>query len=302
MFGSERLMLIASSSLDRTPAFDRAAALAKAKDATLHIVAFDFVEGLATAGMVHEKALWQMREAYLQRHRDWLEEQAVTLRQTGVSVTVEAAWARLPLDEIMVHIRELNPSLVIKDLAHESWLTRALFTSLDLRLLHECAVPLHLVSRVVHAMPRKVLVAVDAFRLEDQFEDFNATIILAAEKLAAQCDAQLHLLYVHDFSSVLAGQGEIAFGLSTTESVYDAQEAAFDALADRFGVPRERRHFLTGTPARKIVAFAESQAIDVIVMGTVHRDHLTNLLGRTTEHVAYHMPCSLLAINPRQPG
>ena len=65
MVDSKRLMLIASPIMHRTPAFDRAGALAKAMDAPLHIVAFDYVDGLATAGLVNEKALAEMREGYV---------------------------------------------------------------------------------------------------------------------------------------------------------------------------------------------------------------------------------------------
>ena len=50
----QRLLLIASPLMRRTPVYDRAAALAKAKGRALHIVAFDYVEGLATPGLVNE--------------------------------------------------------------------------------------------------------------------------------------------------------------------------------------------------------------------------------------------------------
>ncbi len=55
MSGQARFMLVASPLMEHSPAFDRAAALAKAEDAALHIVAFDYLEGLATAGLVNEK-------------------------------------------------------------------------------------------------------------------------------------------------------------------------------------------------------------------------------------------------------
>nr|GFC45722.1 hypothetical protein [Tanacetum cinerariifolium] len=122
-------------------------------------------------------------------------------------VTTEVVWVMRAFTEIMVHIRELNPSMVIKDLEHESWITRAMFTSLDLRLLHGCPVPLHLVSHPMHAKPRKVLAAVDPFRPHEQFDDINGEIITAAEKLAAQCGAELHLLYAYDLSYVFASGG-----------------------------------------------------------------------------------------------
>lgn len=56
MTNPQRLLLIASPLMRRTPVYDRAAALAKAKGMPLHIVAFDYLEGLATAGLVNEQA------------------------------------------------------------------------------------------------------------------------------------------------------------------------------------------------------------------------------------------------------
>ena len=75
MFRLKRILLIAPAEMTRTPAFDRAQALARVSGALLHIVAFDYLEGLATAGMVNEQALEQMRLGYVERHRQWLEDQ-----------------------------------------------------------------------------------------------------------------------------------------------------------------------------------------------------------------------------------
>ncbi|MGV8918852.1 MAG: universal stress protein [Pseudomonas sp.] len=301
MYDTERLLLIATPLMTRTPAFDRAAALAKAQGAALHIVAFDYVDGLATAGMVNERALAEMREGYVLRHEKWLEEQAGAMHHWGITVTSEVVWVERPLEEILVHIKEMKPSMVIKDLVQESWLTRVLFTSLDLRLLHDCPVPLHLVTQVEHELPRKIVVAVDPFLPEEQFEQFNEKLIMAAEKLAEQCDAELHLLYAYDLSAIYMANAGFDFSGNVSQSLYEVEEGAFQQLADAFHVPAERRHLLMGRPERVIDDFARAQSVDVIVMGTVHRNRISQkLLGSTTEQVANHMPCSLLAINPLQ--
>lgn len=46
MTDQSRFMLVVSPLMEHSPAFDRAAALAKAAGAALHIVAFDYLEGL----------------------------------------------------------------------------------------------------------------------------------------------------------------------------------------------------------------------------------------------------------------
>jgi len=302
MSDSDRLMLIAPSQLKKTPAFARAQALAKAQDLPLHIVAFDYVDSIATAGLVNERALEDMREGYLDRHREWLEQLALPMRHAGIHVTTEVLWVQRPLDELMEHIRELQPSLVIKDLEHESWLTRILFTSLDVRLLHDSPVPLHLVADVEHPLPRRIVAAVDPFRPEEQYEGLNESIIAAANKLATQCNAELHLLYAYDLSYIFAAGGDMDFTSEILESVYATEWEAFDLLASRFGVPDDRKHMVLGSPAKVITTFARSEAVDITVMGTVHRGPGRKWLGSTTEQVAHHLQGSLLAVNPRQIG
>lgn len=152
-----RFMLVASPLMENSPAFDRAAALAKASDASLHIVAFDYLEGLATAGMVNEQALEQMRLGYVERHRQWLEDQARPLRKIGVHVTTEVVWVERPLQEILIHLKEQPMAALIKGLEHESLLSRLMFTPLDIHLLRECPVPLHFVSNMRHALPHKIV-------------------------------------------------------------------------------------------------------------------------------------------------
>jgi len=300
MSTSKRLLLVASPLMHRTSAFDRAAALAKAYGVPLHIVAFDYVEGLATAGLVNEEALAEMRTGYLLRHRQWLEEQALPLRTRGIEVTTEVIWVQRPLEEILLHAKEMNPLMLIKDLEHESLLSRTLFTPVDLHLLRDCSTPLHLVSTTKHAIPRKVLAAIDPFRAEEQFENFNDQIIAAAEKLAAVCNAELHLLHAYDLSYVYASEGMTStwFASGLGDDLYDTQANAFSELADRYKIPAERRHFILGVPSKVISNYAREREIDVIVLGTVHRKGLNKLLGSTAEHVVYNMPCSLLAVTP----
>lgn len=299
MSQAERLMLIASPLMERTPAFDRALALAKAQDAALHIVAFDYVEALATAGLVNDNALREMKEGYLERHRKWLGEQVVPMRSVGVQVTHEVIWVAHPLDEIILHIGEMKPSLVIKDLEHHSWLTRIMFTSLDEHLLRKCPVALHLVAHPApHVLPRKILAAVDPFRPDEQYDGLNDRIISTAEKLAAQCNAELHLLYAYDLSYVFSGGSDLAFNSEMHERIYKLDENAFDHLAERYGVPLECKHLVMGNPAKVIEAFSEAHDFDVIVMGVVHRSVHGKWLGSTTEHVVRHLKTSVVAVNP----
>jgi universal stress protein E len=305
MSRQQRFMLVASPLMQHSAAFDRAAALAKAEGAALHIVAFDYLEGLATAGLVNEQALEHMRLGYVERHRQWLEEQARPLRKIGVEVTTEAVWVERPLEEILIHLKEQPMDMLIKALEHESLLTRIMFTPLDVHLVRECSVPLHFVSNVRHALPRKIVAAVDPFHHVDQNQDFNDRIIREALKLAMSCNAEVEVLYAYDLSSITSsefgfGSGSTFFSSTMAKTVYDAQGEAFNALAERNGIPAEQRHLIMGNPAKVLASYADAYDVDVIVMGRVSRRGLGKLIGSTAEHLLYKMPCSMLVVSPEQ--
>lgn len=303
MSDQARFMLVASPLMKNSPAFDRAAALAKASDAALHIVAFDYLEGLATAGLVNEQALEQMRLGYVERHHQWLEDQARPLRKIGVHVTTEVVWVERPLQEILIHLREQPMAALIKALEHESLLSRLMFTPLDIHLLRECPVPLHFVSHVQHALPRRIVAAVDPFHRDGQYEGLNDRILSEAAKLASTCNAELDVIYAHDLSSLSAAEfgfdnASAFFSSSAAKSLFDAQGEAFQALAARNNIPAENQHMIMGDPAKVLSSYADAYDVDVIVMGRITHRGIGRLIGSTVEHLLYKMPCSVWVVAP----
>jgi universal stress protein E len=305
MSEQSRFMLVVSPLMENSPAFDRAAALAKASDAALHIVAFDYLEGLATASLVNEQALEQMRLGYVERHRQWLEEQARPLRKIGVPVTTEVVWVERPLQEILVHLKEQPMAVLIKALEYESLLSRIMFTPLDIHLLRECPVPLHFVSHAQHALPRRIVAAVDPFHSNTQYKDFNDRILREASKLASTCNAQLDVIYAHDLSSISADEFDFdsssaLFSPGKAKTLFDAQGEAFRELAERNGIAPEQQHMIMGNPAKVLTQYADAYNIDVIVMGRVGHRGVGRLVGSTVEHLLYKMPCSVWVVSPEE--
>lgn len=301
MSQSQRLLLIAPSAMTRTPAFDRAAALALAMQLPLHIVAFDYSQALAVAGLFAPEQFSLARDGYLQTHRQWLVEQAGLMSKHGVEVTSEVVWVQHPYEEILNFINEMPLMLIIKDAQEESALKRVFFTPLDWQLLRDCPVPVHLVTTPLNARPRNVLAIIDVLRDEDQDRVFNDQIIDAAAKLAAVCDASLELLHVYDWTAVyVQDMGFAALPLATGiyEMLGTVQREAFAAIAERHGVSPERRHYIEGAPVPSICEFVFEYRSDVIVMGTVQHKGLSKLLGTTAEQLLHRAPCSVLAIKP----
>ena len=290
----QRLLLIINPALRHSPAINHAAALAKASGASLHIAAL--VKPLEILSLLDEGVQEKARESYLQDHRDWLKNQATNLNALGLKVTTEVMWADDMKQDILDHVTEMQPDLLIKEVQHESALKRAFFTPLDWHLLRHCPIPVYLVGGGGHALPRKVVAAVDASDTAPADSELNERIIEQATNLALQCDAELHLLYACDLSGVyLADMGGLALP-DITKELRTTEEQSFSKLAGRYGVPSDRRHFVLGHPVAALSDFANEEQVDVIVMGRVQYHGLEKLLGSTTEHILYQVPCSVLAV------
>lgn len=296
----QRLFLIADPGMRHSPALQRAAALAQASGAALHIGAF--VEPPLTLRLLDAPGQKQTRERTLQAFRQWLADETGLMRSKGIEVTGEVVWTHEAPAEILRHVEEMQADMLIKDLQHEPLLKRAFIAPLDWHLLRDCPVQVHLVGEVLTPLPRKVVAAVDTSLPEAEVGALNRNIVQAATALALQSDAELHLLHTYDLSAAYlaySAPGAMAWGAEFVEQLRQAREGAFTALADEYGVPASSRHFVLGTPTLTLAEFARTQHMDVIVMGRVQRKGLSKLIGSTTEHILNQSPCSVLAIAPQ---
>ena len=293
----QRLLLIADQTLQQSPALLRAVALAKVSGAVLDIRAF--VEPVPVVHLWEEKTDDAGYQRYMRRYRRWVSDEVELLGGQGLDVSVEVVFTTHPLLDILKTVEELKPDLLIKDVTLEPVLKRVFITPLDCHLLRECPVPVHLVNQARYSLPHRVVAAVDPFDPSTQINGLNDTIIQTANALALQCDAPLHLLYAYDLSpafnadSPLVGGG---WGVDFIEELRQSLHQAFVTLADRHGVPPERRHFVMGLPVPVISEFVEQYLADVVVMGTVHRAGIDRLIGSNTERALYSVPGSILAV------
>ena len=304
MLKLKRILLIAPSEMTLSPAFERAYALACATGALLHIVAFDYVPALAVAGLLNHDAMAQAREGYLQVHRHWLEQQARFERCIGIQVTTEVVWARSSLAHLLEYVNDFIPDLVIKDTHYVPALDRAFHRPLDWHLLRECPAHLHLVTSAANPKPMKILAAIDLSHLEELTQGLNDRVLDLASTLAVSCGASLHLLNVSRWSVMSDTPMSVptsSFDDSLRDAIQDAQQEALDVLAERYCIKNTRRHSLTGNPQKVIGLFAQQNAFDMIVLGTVYHHGYDRFIGSTAESVLNRAPCSLMIVKPLLP-
>ncbi|MBV4467502.1 universal stress protein [Pseudomonas siliginis] len=293
----ERLLLVADQTLHQSAAMLRAIALAKASGAALDVRAF--VSPVPVTHLWEEKIDDVDAQRYQRRYRRWVADELEQLSNQGLDGTVDVVFSSHPLLDILKTVHVLKPDLLIKDVRLEPALKRVFITPLDCHLLRECPIPVHLVNQIRYALPHRVVAAVDPFDPDTQISGLNDVIIRSANALALQCDVPLHLLCAYDLSAAFNGDAPMVNGGWNEDLANELRQTlhqAFVALADRHGVPPERRHFVMGQPVQVINEFVEQYLADVVVMGTVHRVGIERVIGSTTERALYSLPGSILAV------
>ncbi|QEY63130.1 universal stress protein [Metapseudomonas lalkuanensis] len=297
MSALERLLVISEPDQLRSPAIERAAALAKATGASLDIVVCGGPSG--SLWILDEVILEQVRAGFLERQRAYLAKLGDELCARGIQITTEVFWADKPELEVLLYLESRPADLVIKPARHELALKRMFITPLDWQLLRNSPLPLHLVSSAEHALPRKVAAAVDLSRSDAEGMALNEEILSVSKDFAQQCGAELHVVMAYEQSrSFFAyAAGPVGWTEQLQEQLTGNLHGAFTQFAQDHGVPRQHRHFLQGPPAKTISGCVLEQQLDVVVMGTLTHKGLDKVLGSTAEQVLYKVP-SIIAVRP----
>jgi universal stress protein E len=294
----QNILLFADPSMQRTAAFERAAALATAAASRLHLVLIDHNRVIEAASRLDRDQAAQAREGWMQIRRQWLATEAERLRSLGLEVTVEAIWDHAPREAMVACANERSPDLIVKDVRHEPLLKRAWLTPLDWHLLRDCQAPVLLVGASPNVLPKRIVAAVNVYAIGGSDDPaLNQQIVKAALDLAIQCQADFHLTSAADFQ-MIQGDGLAMLGSWAPElhdELHRSHALALREFAAVHGIPQDRVHSISGWTPIALSQFAESISADVIVVGTHARRGLDRaLMGSVAEAVVDAAPCDVL--------
>lgn len=207
-----------------------------------------------------------------------------------------------PADEILRAVEEEKIDLVISATRGRSGLKRLILGSVTERLMLTLPCPLlvlrspghEFISSADHAIKlKKILVGCDFSPDSDQA--FNHALSLAQE-----FEAELHL------ANVIETPAQATLLKSESSAVEVIQEDFRDLIRQKLKdmVPEEARNWCTpqtgileGQPYEELARYAESNDIDMIVMGIRgHSLMKTLFLGSTTDRVVRRAPCPVLSV------
>jgi nucleotide-binding universal stress UspA family protein len=115
--------------------------------------------------------------------------------------------------------------------------------------------------------------------------------------LAAESGATLCIVHVDEMRDLTAAMGEAGYLLATAaDDRWEVKDQLEKVLPTVPTVPCEH-HYLRGSPVIEILAFAEEENIDLIVMASHGRTGLSRLLmGSITEGVMRKAHCPVLVV------
>lgn len=290
----KRILLIEDTDAAGSPAWHRAAELARRSGAGLRICRFvfdpliDFATGLADPS-VHRRP----KADFLRERQALLETAKAELAAQGVQVDTELVWTARPQEALVAKAIQYAPDLVVANVSREPDLFGVRTLSPRIwQYARLCPAPLMLVQAGSPALPARIGVAVDT-AADAGDESLNLRLLDAGRGIAAAASATLRLVHVFPFLPLHSDLAE------TYERVRDNDVRDYGAFCERAGVAKELCRWRSGSPAEELRAFAAEENCDLLVAGAVYRNALQRLfLGSTAEALIPATASDVLIVKP----
>ncbi len=238
-----------------------------------------------------------------EQHQGMLDAAKRQFSSAGVRTTSSLRYGR-SYNEIMTHVDEYKPDIVIKTADPDHGLRQRLFGSHDMQLLRHCPVPMLIQKPAGHTDIRRLVIALDLVELDSSKMALAAELLRWGQTVARATEAEINVVHVWNLYHEDTLRGHSVSAETVDRLVVQEEKKHWNLLqktvADStLDQETTRVHFHKGLPKQMIPALAESLKCDLLVMGTVGRSGIPGMfIGNTAESVLHHVDCAVLAIKP----
>ena len=268
------------------------AAINKAKLSIMHVVEKSTIDALLWEQIFpdkpFDKILQQEAQAAIQKFLN-------SAKASAIKPLIKVA-NRNPASELVQEIARKHYDLLV--------LNNNNTNTLNTRLVKKCPCPVLLGKPFQEINDIKILAAVDPDPMDTFKQSLNIKIINAANALATQLNAELHILYAWKirYESILKGPF-VETSTSSFNRFLAATKAQYKTWLGELAQSTKAKHYTlhlqNGTPDIEIPKFIKKKKITIAVMGTVCRAGIEGfLIGNTAEKVSSAICCSLLTVKP----
>lgn len=298
MIPLRRILVDIDAAAPEHPALEQAFALGARCGARIKVVDVlpcvpESARSFVTAGL----------EAELVEHRRERLAQVVAKGVASVPITTELLRGR-PGSALIQEVLRSGHDLVVRSHGRDLCDSARPFGAVDMELLRQCPCPVWLVDRRAPGRaPLRILAAIHANPDDPTEQALNTTILDWALMLKEGGGAELTILqaWTPFGASLLRPRMSPDEFAEFIEAARSSEDKALTACLERSGhalagVPVQ---LVQGEPEDVITSFVESRNIDVVVMGTVARTGIAELvMGNTAERVLRRLRGSVLAVKP----
>ncbi|MFB6277977.1 MAG: universal stress protein [Salinibacter sp.] len=299
----DRILLPTDFSASADAALNHAVAMANRFEATLHLlhVVNDLGTGLYGLGDA-EKRIDQLKEEAesmaQKRLRGMARDTSAVDVHTAVAQRVNLGIA----DAIQEYVQGKDIDLVVMGTYGRSGLGRLVLGSVANTLIRRSTCPVMTVRKRDENADASPEVNYENLLAPIDFSDHSRTALRLSKAVAGRYGATQHLLFVAE-TRVLPTFSDTGIpGIGVVEMDPDIvanAEAGLEELSEAVGGPDVDcgYHVREGNVAQDIVDFAETHAVDLIVMATRGLTGLDRfVLGSNTERVVRAAPCPVLTV------
>ncbi|WP_297763729.1 universal stress protein [uncultured Alcanivorax sp.] len=295
---SAAVLAILDSDLKATqPALHKARQVADSTKAPLHVLVNAY-----SSAMVRAVGVDQQRQdaARTQIHKAWQKRIGELTDRDSCELSI--LWHKDSMAALRESILDLQPAMVVVHTSEESGLRRHLFTPRDWQLIRKAPCPVLCVHGRQWSPSPRILAALDPGSEELANDPLAIEVLDAAGQFSSKLGGTLRACHVLDEMDdsliLLVGEAipDYSGGMDKVREFYRERFLQFGAA---HGLGPDQMAILSGPVAPTLARYCDEQKMDVLVVGTVHRNLPERLLlGATAESVITRASTDVLVIKP----
>jgi universal stress protein E len=290
MLHMQKVIVVIDPTSESQPGLQKVLQLSRLVDFDLKLIACEYTQYLAEGYYFNAVDVPGLRDEFLQEKKSMLEVLAQPLRDNGLTVETGAIWAHPGYKTIISEVESFAADLVVHHTRRHGAISRMFLTNDDWQLVRCCPVPLLLVKEKPWKEKPSILVAVDPMHSRHKPDGLDHKLIKVSGDIAQSTGGDV---------SVMHSYSQIPLSGTYLDDARQAHRAAFQNLLEDFDIPDGSQHLLEEAPEFALRQLEQDLSTDVIVMGAISRNILSDVfIGNTTEKVLDYLESDVLVIKP----
>lgn len=293
----DNILVVLEPQREEQPALARAAYLAEATGASLHLFlcAYDTAIGIATFLTGGQKR--SFIQTVVDGSKVMVNRLVEEYSSRGITITHEVVWDRHPIDAVLQQCEKSNFDLLMKHARHQTR-ADAMFNHIDWHLMRYSPCPVMLVKDGQWDDVGQVLAAVDAAPESEFHERLNTAILERASFLSSALEFELHLVSAYPAPPVFAPVSTaVQHQLNYRSKMKLMVEQNLAEMAIQYDVVTERVHAVEG-PVDWVISSVSSELVaEFVVLGNASRKGKAGLsIGSMAESALDQLKTNVLMV------